>query len=143
MQDPEVLRQRAKVRLLPDEELGRLMPRRQSIVDITLVDGTTLHEHVDSVRGTAFNPMTSDEVRAKARDLMTPVLGQASTSKLIEQIFATRESDRYSRASAIASKGLEEPIASRHGSRSRDSRTLAIQLTMPLSCGTCRKLAQE
>jgi 2-methylcitrate dehydratase PrpD len=87
MQDPEVLRQRAKVRLLPDEELGRLMPRRQSIVDITLVDGTTLHEHVDSVRGTAFNPMTSDEVRAKARDLMTPVLGQASTSKLIEQIF--------------------------------------------------------
>ena len=63
------------------------MPRRQSIVDITLVDGTTLHEHVDSVRGTAFNPMTSDEVRAKARDLMTPVLGRASTSKLIEQIF--------------------------------------------------------
>ncbi len=87
MKDPEVLRQRAKIQLLPDEELGRLMPRRQSIVDVTLVDGTKIHEHVDSVRGTAFNPMSSDEVRAKARDLMTPVLGQASTAKLIERIF--------------------------------------------------------
>ena len=40
MQDPEVLRQRAKVQLVPDEELGRLMPRRQSIVEVTLTDGT-------------------------------------------------------------------------------------------------------
>ena len=87
MQDPGVLRQRAKVQLVPDEELGRLMPRRQSIVEITLADGTKLREHVDSVRGTAANPMTSDEIRAKARDLMAPTLGQASTSNLIERVF--------------------------------------------------------
>jgi len=73
--------------LVPDEELGRLMPRRQSIVEITLADGTKLREHVDSVRGTAANPMTSDEIRAKARDLMAPTLGQASTSNLIERVF--------------------------------------------------------
>jgi 2-methylcitrate dehydratase PrpD len=88
MQDPEVLRQRAKVHFVPDEELGRLMPRRQSIVEITLADGTALREHVDSVRGTFANPMTSDEIRAKARDLMLPILGPSSTSKLIERVFA-------------------------------------------------------
>jgi 2-methylcitrate dehydratase PrpD len=88
MSDPEVLRQRAKVQLVPDEDLGRLMPRRQSIVEVTLVDGTTLREHVDSVRGTAANPMTSDEIRAKARDLMAPVLGPTSTAKLIDRVFA-------------------------------------------------------
>jgi 2-methylcitrate dehydratase PrpD len=88
MQDPGVLREREKVHLVPDEELGRLMPRRQSIVEVTLADGTKLREHVDSVRGTAANPMTSDEIRAKARDLMAPTLGQASTSTLIERVFA-------------------------------------------------------
>ena len=88
MQDPAVLRERAKVQLVPEEELGRLMPRRQSIVEITLTDGTKLRDHVDSVRGTVANPMTSDEVRAKARDLMAPVIGQPSASKFIERIFA-------------------------------------------------------
>lgn len=88
MQDPAVLRERAKVQLVPDEDLGRLMPRRQSIVEVTLTDGTKLREHVDSVRGTAANPMPSDEVRAKARDLMVPILGPASTASLIERVFA-------------------------------------------------------
>ena len=88
MQDPAVLRERAKVKLVPDEELGQLMPRRQSIVEITLADGSELREHVDSVRGTASNPMTGDEVRAKAHDLIAPTLGQASASKLIDRVFA-------------------------------------------------------
>ncbi|MGH9691130.1 MAG: MmgE/PrpD family protein [Candidatus Acidiferrales bacterium] len=88
MEDPAVLRERAKVQLVPDEELGRLMPRRQATVEITLADGTKLREHVDSVRGTVANPMTSDEVRAKARELMAPVLGQVSTQSLIDRIFA-------------------------------------------------------
>lgn len=87
MQDPAVVRERAKVKLIPDEDLGKLMPRRQAIVEITLMDGTKLREHVDSVRGTAANPMTSDEIRTKARNLMTPVLGQAATAKLIDRVF--------------------------------------------------------
>jgi 2-methylcitrate dehydratase PrpD len=88
MRDPVILRERAKVQLVPDEELGRLMPRRQSIVEVTLTDNTKLRDHVDSVRGTAANPMTSDEIRTKARDLMVPVLGQPSASKLIDRIFS-------------------------------------------------------
>jgi 2-methylcitrate dehydratase PrpD len=88
MQDPVILRERAKVKLVPDEELGKLMPHRQSIVEVTFTDGKSYREHVDSVRGTVSNPMTDDEVSDKARDLMAPTLGESATSQLVERIFA-------------------------------------------------------
>jgi 2-methylcitrate dehydratase PrpD len=86
MKDPAVLRQRAKVRLVKDEELERLMPKRVAIVEVTLADGKVFTDRVDAVRGTVENPMTRDEVVAKARDLMAPVLGPAGTAKLISTI---------------------------------------------------------
>jgi 2-methylcitrate dehydratase PrpD len=86
MQDPAVLRERAKVQLVPDEELERLIPKRVAIVEVTLTNGTRLVERVESVRGTPENPMSRDEVVAKARDLMTSVLGAASCSALIDKI---------------------------------------------------------
>jgi len=84
MQDPAVLKQRAKVQLIPDAELERHLPARQAIVEVVLTDGTHLTETVKAVRGTAQNPMTRAEVVAKARDLMNPVLGPERCSKLIE-----------------------------------------------------------
>jgi len=86
MQDPSVLRERTKVQLVPDEELEKLIPVRVAIVEVTLSDGTRLSERVEHVRGTPENPMTRDEVAAKARELMTPVLGAAKCSKLIESV---------------------------------------------------------
>ena len=86
MQDPQILRQRAKVQLFKDAELERHLPRREAIVEVTLVDGTHLTEHVEAVRGTAENPMTRDEVVAKARGLMTPVLGPTPCTQLIERV---------------------------------------------------------
>ncbi len=64
------------------------MPRREAIVEVTLNDGAQLTERVEAVRGTADNPMTRDEVIAKARDLMAPTLGAAKTSQFIDRIFA-------------------------------------------------------
>jgi 2-methylcitrate dehydratase PrpD len=87
MKDPAVLHERAKVTLVHDEALERLMPKRVAIVEVTLSDGKVLTDRVEAVRGTADNPMTRDEVAAKARELMTPVLGAATTAKLIERIF--------------------------------------------------------
>jgi 2-methylcitrate dehydratase PrpD len=86
MQDPAVLRERAKVQLVADEKLGLLLPRRQSVVEITLADGTQLTQHVDSVRGTAANPMSEEEVLAKSRDLITPILGNGPCANLIERV---------------------------------------------------------
>jgi 2-methylcitrate dehydratase PrpD len=87
MKDPAVLRERAKINLIPDAELERLMPLRVSIVEATLADGTHLGQRVDNVRGTPENPMTRDEVLAKARDLITPVLGADKCSALLQKIF--------------------------------------------------------
>jgi 2-methylcitrate dehydratase PrpD len=87
MQDPAIQRERAKVAVIAEEELERLLPKRVAIVEVTLADGTRLQEHNDTVRGTPENPMSQDEVVAKARDLVTPVLGADTCTKLIEKIF--------------------------------------------------------
>jgi 2-methylcitrate dehydratase PrpD len=86
MEDPAILRQRAKIQLVPDEELERRLPRREAIVEVTLGDGTRLTEHVDAVRGTAENPMTREEVVGKARQLMEPVLGAQTCANLVERV---------------------------------------------------------
>lgn len=88
MQDPAVLRERAKIQLIPDAELEKLLPKRVAIVEVTFADGTQLSERVDAVRGTAENPMSREEVVAKARDLMAPTLGAATSAKLIETVLA-------------------------------------------------------
>jgi len=62
------------------------MPSREAIVEVTLTDGTRLREHVESVRGTAENPMPRAEVVEKSRDLIAPVLGAAQTARLMERI---------------------------------------------------------
>jgi hypothetical protein len=50
------------------------------------VDGRQLSEHVEAVRGSAENPMTRDDVKAKSRDLISPVLGEEACKVLIENI---------------------------------------------------------
>jgi 2-methylcitrate dehydratase PrpD len=88
MQDAAVLKQRAKVHLIPDEELERELPKREAIVEVVLNDGTHFTERVTAVRGTEENPMTHDEVVAKARDLIAPVVGEEKCNKLIQAVFA-------------------------------------------------------
>jgi 2-methylcitrate dehydratase PrpD len=88
MQDPAVLRERRKVRYVPDGELTALLPVRVAIVEVALRDGTHLSERVEAVRGTPRNPMGRDEVVAKARDLIEPVLGSAPADRLIATLLA-------------------------------------------------------
>jgi 2-methylcitrate dehydratase PrpD len=88
MKDPAVLRQRAKVELLSDPAIDARRPLRECILDVTLNDGTVLHEYVKDVRGTTENPMPRAEVVGKARDLMTPVLGASQTDRLITTLLA-------------------------------------------------------
>jgi len=76
MQDPVVLRHRAKVRL--DPAAG------QPLLTVVLNDQSRLTDEPGPVLGTAGNPMTRAQVVAKARELMTPVIGAANTTKLID-----------------------------------------------------------
>jgi 2-methylcitrate dehydratase PrpD len=86
MKDPAALRQRAKVEVVADPRIDARRPRREAIVELTLADGTQLNEWVRDVRGTAENPMTREEVVDKARDLISPVLGTETSSKLIAKL---------------------------------------------------------
>lgn len=86
MQDAAVLAQRAKVKLIRDEELAKLLPVRVAIVEIELTDGTRLSERVTAVRGTPRNPMPRAEVMEKARDLTAPVLGREQAERLIAMV---------------------------------------------------------
>ena len=90
LKDPAVLRERAKITLIPDDELERLMPLRVAMLEVTLTDGTHLRQRVDNVRGTPENPMTRDEVLAKARDLITPVLGERKCTELIAKVMISK-----------------------------------------------------
>jgi len=87
MHDPAVLAERAKVDLVPDEDLEKLYPQLVAIVEVKLKDGTHYSQRVDAVRGTVKNPMTSQEIADKARDLMGPFLGDEKTGRLIDAIF--------------------------------------------------------
>ena len=78
MQDPLVLRHRAKVRLDPGAAGSRA-----PLVVVTLTDGTRLSEDVAAVLGTVNNRMTREQVIAKCRDLITPVLGPQASDALI------------------------------------------------------------
>jgi 2-methylcitrate dehydratase PrpD len=91
MQDPAILRERAKVQVTAEEDLERLLPKRVAVVEITLTDGTQLSERNDTVRGTPEDPMSKEEILAKARDLITPVLGTEACSKLIDKVLGLEQ----------------------------------------------------
>jgi 2-methylcitrate dehydratase PrpD len=86
MNDAAILNARQKVRLIPDEQLESKLPVRVAIVEITFNDGTKISERIDAVRGSVENPMSRDEVLAKSRDLISPVLGAQTGAKLVEKI---------------------------------------------------------
>jgi 2-methylcitrate dehydratase PrpD len=88
MQDAAVVRERAKVDLVRDDELAQLLPVRVTVVEVELADGTRLAERVAAVRGTPRNPMSRAEVVAKAEDLVAPVIGAEKAARLIETVYA-------------------------------------------------------
>jgi 2-methylcitrate dehydratase PrpD len=88
MQDQAALRERAKVNLVRDKELVKLLPVRVTVVEIELADGSVLSERISAVRGTPRNPMSRNEVIDKARDLIAPVVGSETAAQLIETVYA-------------------------------------------------------
>jgi 2-methylcitrate dehydratase PrpD len=94
MKDPAVLRERAKIQLVSDENLQPpprklgTAPARVAIVEVTLNDGTNFSHRAEFARGTIDNPMDREEVVAKCRDLTEPVLGTPTCTKLIEKVLS-------------------------------------------------------
>jgi 2-methylcitrate dehydratase PrpD len=84
MQDARIRELRARIALVPSEELAHAMPRRQAIVAVKTRDGRILSKRTVAVRGTADNPMTQSEVEAKALDLVGGILGTRRGRALVQ-----------------------------------------------------------
>ena len=83
MKDPLIQRVRGYITLVASDELAAAVPARQAIVEVETRAGKRLRHHAKAVRGTPDNPMTTQEIEAKARDLIEPVIGPARAERLI------------------------------------------------------------
>jgi 2-methylcitrate dehydratase PrpD len=90
MADAKVLKVRERVAFKGSAAL-RAAGGRQAIVEVTLRGGGKLRRHVEVVRGAAGNPMSDEEVVAKATSLMLPVLGDRRVRRLTDAIWTLED----------------------------------------------------
>jgi 2-methylcitrate dehydratase PrpD len=101
MKDPAVLAIRARVQVMGDAALMDPAAPRGAIVEVALTDGRKVEHHTRFPSGTKENPLSTEGVNAKARDLMAPVLGSAKTAKLIDQINGLEKLDDVRRLRSL------------------------------------------
>lgn len=91
MSEPQLVGLRNRTTLHYSPELTIAEPARQAKLTILLKDGRELFHHTVAVKGTPTNPMDREDVSAKARDLMAPLLGTEQTEALIAQVLGIDE----------------------------------------------------
>jgi 2-methylcitrate dehydratase PrpD len=85
MQDEAVLEVRRRITLIPSPELSAAVPARQAIVQVETARGLLRH-HARAVRGTPDNPMSDEEVAAKALGLVAPIIGPERGERLVSTV---------------------------------------------------------
>jgi hypothetical protein len=90
VRDPAVLKLRRSIELKGSAALGKTKTT-QAIVEVTTRKGLQLRHHTKAVRGSATNPMSREDVAAKARGLLNPMLGKAGARRLINAIWTIEE----------------------------------------------------
>ena len=91
MADPEVVALKRRVELVADRALMVPEAPRSGLVEVTLRDGRTVSHFTRFPPGTKENPLSTDGINAKARDLMTPVLGARRTEAILQRIHALED----------------------------------------------------
>ncbi len=86
MSDPAVLAAKERVNLVADRSLMDPHAPRSAKVEVVLTDGRTLNQFTPHAYGTKQNPMETESVNAKVRELVEPVLGAGRTKAVIERI---------------------------------------------------------
>ena len=86
MADPAVLAMKERVTLVADPKLMDPAAPRSGRVEVFLKDGRKLEHFTPHAYGTRENPMSTQDVNAKARLLLEPVLGTQRTESLIERV---------------------------------------------------------
>ena len=85
MADPRIRAVMERVTVIGDPKLNDPAAPRGGIVDLVLKDGRTLSRHTRFPPGSKENPLDTEAVNAKARDLIGPVLGAERTEAAIRR----------------------------------------------------------
>jgi len=86
MVDPQIRSLKDRVQLVADPKLADPAAPRSGLVEVTLKDGRTVSHFTRFPPGTKENPLSTEGLNAKVRDLMTPVLGAERTANLIQRV---------------------------------------------------------
>ena len=93
MKDPQVRAVKERVELVADRQLMDPEAPRSGFVQVTLRDGRTFSQFTRYPSGTKENPLSTQQVNAKVRDLMAPVLGAERTETVIQRVNALEQLD--------------------------------------------------
>ena len=91
MKDPQIRAVKERVQLVPDRKLVDPAAPRSGTVEVTLKDGRTVSHFTRFPPGTKENPVSTEALNAKVRDLIAPVLGAERTEKVIERVNALEQ----------------------------------------------------
>lgn len=83
IKDAKVVAMRRRIQTVGDPALTDPLRRWRCAIELTLKDGRVLTHQTMAAKGTAENPVTLQEVRKKALDLLAPVLGRLRAHALI------------------------------------------------------------
>ena len=85
VRDPKVLKLRERIAIVGSAALSKAKTT-QAIAEIVTRDGRKLRHHTREVRGTVTNPMTREDISAKSRALLVPVMGKRRAEALITAV---------------------------------------------------------
>jgi 2-methylcitrate dehydratase PrpD len=86
MATPHIRAAMERVKVIGDPKLNDPLAPRGGLVEVVLKDGRTVSQHTRFPPGTKENPVDTETLNAKARDLMVPVLGREKTEAAIRQL---------------------------------------------------------
>lgn len=86
MSEPQIRSVMERVKVIGDPKLNDPAAPRGGLVEVWLTDGRTVSHHTRFPPGSKENPLDTEAVSAKARDLMGPVLGAERTEAAIRQL---------------------------------------------------------
>jgi 2-methylcitrate dehydratase PrpD len=88
MRSPQVADLLAKTRLRPDPEKAGV---RTAELTVRTSDRGSFYRYVPAVRGTVDDPMSRQEVHAKALDLIAPVIGTEPSAALLDKLWSLQD----------------------------------------------------
>jgi 2-methylcitrate dehydratase PrpD len=91
MADPQIRAVKERVQLVADRKLVDPAAPRSGLVEVTLKDGRSVSHFTRFPPGTKENPLSTEGLNSKVRDLMAPVLGAERTATLIQRVNALEE----------------------------------------------------